>query len=96
MILEELCGRNHGKRTFSITPTSTFDLDVDSNENMITVLLPPAIYVIYYFSKKGGQTVEFYFNGTINNPSGTDVNVKISKEVDDAMSEVNELLIKFM
>jgi len=30
LILEELCGRNHGKRTFSITPTSTFDLDVES------------------------------------------------------------------
>ena len=28
-ILEELCGRNRGKRTFSITPTSTFDLEVD-------------------------------------------------------------------
>ena len=32
LILEELCGRNQGKRTFSITPTSTFDLDV----NMVT------------------------------------------------------------
>jgi adenylyltransferase/sulfurtransferase len=30
LILEELCGRNRGKRTFSITPTSTFDLDVNS------------------------------------------------------------------
>jgi adenylyltransferase/sulfurtransferase len=30
LILEELCGRNRGKRTFSITPTSTFDLDVTS------------------------------------------------------------------
>ena len=30
LILEELCGRNRGKRTFSITPTSIFDLDVDS------------------------------------------------------------------
>ena len=29
LILEELCGRNRGKRTFSITPTSIFDLDVD-------------------------------------------------------------------
>jgi len=28
LILEELCGRNRGKRTFSITPTNTFDLDV--------------------------------------------------------------------
>ena len=28
MILEELCGRNRGKRTYSITPTDTFDLDV--------------------------------------------------------------------
>ncbi len=27
MILEELCGRNRGKRTYSITPTETFDLD---------------------------------------------------------------------
>ena len=30
LILEELCGRNHGKRTFSITPTSIFDLDVNT------------------------------------------------------------------
>ena len=30
LILEELCGRNRGKRTFSVTPTSTFDLDVDA------------------------------------------------------------------
>ncbi len=30
LILEELCGRNRGKRTFSITPTSTFELDVDA------------------------------------------------------------------
>ena len=29
LILEELCGRNRGKRTYSITPTQTFDLDVD-------------------------------------------------------------------
>ena len=29
IIIEELCGRNRGKRTFSITPTSTFDLDVE-------------------------------------------------------------------
>ena len=28
LILEELCGRSRGKRTFSITPTSSFDLDV--------------------------------------------------------------------
>jgi len=28
-ILEELCGRNRGKRTFSITPTSEVNLDVD-------------------------------------------------------------------
>ena len=30
MIIEELCGRNRGKRTFSLTPTQTFDLDVDA------------------------------------------------------------------
>lgn len=27
LILEELCGRNRGKRTYSITPTETFDVD---------------------------------------------------------------------
>ncbi len=30
LILEELCGRNRGKRTYSITPTRIFDLDVAS------------------------------------------------------------------
>ena len=30
MIIEELCGRNRGKRTFSLTPTQTFDLDVNA------------------------------------------------------------------
>ena len=28
MIIEELCGRNRGKRTFSLTLTQTFDLDI--------------------------------------------------------------------
>jgi adenylyltransferase/sulfurtransferase len=30
MIIEELCGRNRGRRTFSLTPTKTFDLDVEA------------------------------------------------------------------
>jgi molybdopterin/thiamine biosynthesis adenylyltransferase/molybdopterin converting factor small subunit len=30
LILEELCGRNRGKRTYSITPTDIFDVDVSS------------------------------------------------------------------
>ena len=30
LILEELCGRNRGKRTYSITPTEMFDLDVNA------------------------------------------------------------------
>ena len=30
MIIEELCGRNRGKRTFSLTPTQSFDLDVEA------------------------------------------------------------------
>ena len=30
LILEELCGRNRGKRTYSITPTEIFNLDVQS------------------------------------------------------------------
>ena len=34
LILEELCGRNRGKRTYSITPTETFDLDVDGVTNI--------------------------------------------------------------
>ena len=34
LLLEELCGRNRGKRTYSITPTETFDLDVDYVTNV--------------------------------------------------------------
>jgi len=34
LILEELCGRNRGKRTFSITPTDIFDLDVSFVTNI--------------------------------------------------------------
>jgi len=33
LILEELCGRNRGKRTYSITPTKTFDIDVNAVTN---------------------------------------------------------------
>jgi len=33
LILEELCGRNRGKRTYSITPTEIFDLDVNAVTN---------------------------------------------------------------
>jgi len=34
LILEELCGRNQGKRTYSITPTEIFDLDVNIVTNI--------------------------------------------------------------
>ena len=34
LILEELCGRNRGKRTYSITPTDTFDLNVNTVTNI--------------------------------------------------------------
>jgi adenylyltransferase/sulfurtransferase len=34
LIIEELCGRNRGKRTFSITPTSKFEIDVDKITNV--------------------------------------------------------------
>jgi len=33
-IIEELCGRNRGKRTFSITPTQKFEIDVGKITNM--------------------------------------------------------------
>lgn len=29
-----MCGRNRGKRTYSITPTDTFELDVDAVTNI--------------------------------------------------------------
>lgn len=34
LIIEELCGRNRGKRTFSITPTQKFEIDVDKITNL--------------------------------------------------------------
>ena len=38
LILEELCGRNRGKRTYSITPTEIFDLDVETVTNIAQTL----------------------------------------------------------
>lgn len=34
LIIEELCGRNRGKRTFSITPTTMFEIDVSKITNV--------------------------------------------------------------
>ena len=36
LIVEELCGRNRGKRTFSITPTQMFNLDAAKITNIAT------------------------------------------------------------
>ncbi|MGQ0376918.1 MAG: ThiF family adenylyltransferase [Nitrososphaerota archaeon] len=33
LVVEELCGRNRGKRTFSITPTATFQFDMSKISN---------------------------------------------------------------
>ena len=42
LILEELCGRNRGKRTYSITPTETFDLDV----NVVTAIAKEKGFIV--------------------------------------------------
>ncbi len=49
LLLEELCGRNQGKRTFSITPTDTFDLDV----NMVTSIAKEKGFLIENQSELG-------------------------------------------
>jgi len=38
LIIEELCGRNRGKRTFSITPTQNFEIDVDQITSLASEL----------------------------------------------------------
>ncbi len=42
LILEELCGRNSGKRTYSITPTDTFDLDT----NKVSILAKKQGFIV--------------------------------------------------
>ena len=42
LILEELCGRNRGKRTYSITPTETFDIDV----NKVTIIAKKQGFIV--------------------------------------------------
>jgi molybdopterin/thiamine biosynthesis adenylyltransferase/molybdopterin converting factor small subunit len=42
LILEELCGRNRGKRTYSITPTDIFDLDV----NVVTAIAKEKGFIV--------------------------------------------------
>jgi adenylyltransferase/sulfurtransferase len=34
LIIEELCGRSRGKRTFSITPTQKFEIDIEKITNL--------------------------------------------------------------
>ena len=36
LVIEELCGRDRGRRTFSLTPTRTFDLDVERVSRIAT------------------------------------------------------------
>lgn len=38
LIIEELCGRNRGKRTFSITPTQKFEIDTGKITNLAKTL----------------------------------------------------------
>jgi adenylyltransferase/sulfurtransferase len=38
LIIEELCGRNRGKRTFSITPTQKFEIDTEKITTLATNL----------------------------------------------------------
>ena len=88
LILEELCGRNHGKRTFSITPTSTFDLDV----NMVTGIAKQKGFLIENQGEFGlslrtnDMSVSFMKKGSavIVGP----------KDESDAISLYNELLGK--
>ena len=42
LILEELCGRNRGKRTYSITPTETFDIDA----NKVTIIAKKQGFIV--------------------------------------------------
>ena len=42
LILEELCGRNRGKRTYSITPTETFALDT----NNVTIIAKKQGFIV--------------------------------------------------
>ena len=42
LILEELCGRNRGKRTYSITPTETFDIDT----NNVTIIAKKQGFIV--------------------------------------------------
>src|SRR3989338_5466113 len=88
LILEELCGRNQGKRTFSITPTSTFDLDV----NMVTGIAKQKGFLIENQGEFGlslrtnDMSVSFMKKGSavIVGP----------KDEQDAVSLYNELLGK--
>ena len=88
LILEELCGRNRGKRTYSITPTSTFDLDV----NMVTGIAKQMGFLIENQGELGlslrtnDMSVSFMKKG-----SAVIVGPKDEK---DAISLYNELLGK--
>ena len=88
LILEELCGRNRGKRTYSITPTDIFDIDVIS----VTAKAKEKGFIVDNQGDLGlslrsnNQSVSFMKKGSAV--------IVGSKDEDDAITLYKSLLVK--
>ena len=88
LILEELCGRNRGKRTFSITPTGTFDLDV----HLVTSIAKEKGFLI---ENQGEFGLSLRTNDiSVNFMKKGSAVIVGSKDEQDAISLYNDLLGK--
>ena len=87
LILEELCGRHGGKRTFSITPAVTFDIDVEK----ITRVADTRGFLVENRGDLGlsVRTNDFAINFMKHGGSAVMIG---SRDEEDAISIYNELL----
>ena len=88
LILEELCGRNRGKRTYSITPTDTFHVDVNS----VTMIAKEKGFIV---DNQGDLGLSLRTNDlSVSFMKMGSAVIVGSKDEDDAVSLYKSLLVK--
>jgi len=65
----------------------------ENDTDAITILLPLAVYLTYFFVRARGKVAEFDFAGITNSQDGTDTSVNVSEGLDEAKSEANSVLM---
>ena len=74
----------------------TFAVPDKQNVSFFITFFPLCIYLIYYFIKKKGKTVDIEFMGIYKSAEFTDLAIKSSEEFDDLKSEINTFVNNYI